>query len=152
MSSIEYDFSQQTALQPSILVCRSADATKALKVGEEKLKLEYDIGGTMKTFQISSAGINWTDGTSNHTTGLERLALVQTAFQAVELPPNATTLKINDTILLTDGTNTTTINDTSISLTNSTAEVVGSLSGNALSLLTDATISSVGTAGINATT
>jgi hypothetical protein len=152
MSSFTIDLANQTALEPQKLIAFNNTGDKGIRVNTDGLKLEYDINTAIKSFQITSAGVNWTDGVSNHTTGLERLALVQTAFQAVELPPNATTLKINDTILLTDGTNTTTINDTSISLTNSTAEVVGSLSGNALSLLTDATISSVGTAGINATT
>jgi hypothetical protein len=78
------------------------------------LNLEYDIGsGNTKRFSIKPSGINFVDNTNNHTTGLERLALVQTAFQSVELPPNATTLKINDAILVDAGiaTQSTTIND-----------------------------------------
>jgi hypothetical protein len=114
------------------------------------IKLKYDRNTiTPKTFQINEGGVNWNDGVSNYNTGLERLALVQQAFQAVELPPNATTLKLNDTILLTDGTDTTTINDTSISITNPTTDITGSYSGNGFNLTTDATASSVGTAGIN---
>ena len=74
--------------------------------------LDYDLTTTPKQFSISSAGVNWNDGVSNNTTGLQRLALVQQAFQAVELPPNATTLQINDTILLTDGITSNSINNT----------------------------------------
>jgi hypothetical protein len=66
------------------------------------IEIEYDRLTTPKTFKITPAGVNWNDGVSNHTTGLERLALVQTAFQAVELPPNATTLQVNNTILIED--------------------------------------------------
>jgi hypothetical protein len=105
MATIETDLNQQTALQPNILVCKSSDGNQALRVGGEKIKLEYDITGTMKTFEIDKNGVVWTDGVDTHTTGLERLALVQTAFQAVELPPNSTTLKLNNTLLLDDGTN-----------------------------------------------
>jgi len=67
--------------------------------------LDYDLTTLPKQFKITHTGFNWTDGSANHTTGLERLALVETAFQAVVLPPNATTLEINDTIELNDGTN-----------------------------------------------
>jgi hypothetical protein len=116
----------------------------------EGVEIEYDRLTTPKIFKISPLGVNWNDGVDNYNTGLARLAVVQQAFQAVELPPNATTLKLNDTLLLSDGTNTNTINDTSIAFTNSTAEVVGSYSGNSFALLTDASASSVGTAGINA--
>ena len=70
----------------------------------EGVEIEYDRLTTPKIFKISPNGVNWNDGTNNYNTGLERLALVQQAFQAVELPPNATTLKLNDTIVLTDGT------------------------------------------------
>jgi len=67
--------------------------------------IDYDLTTTPKQFKITPSGINWTDGVSNNTTGLERLALVEQAFQSVELPPNANTLKLNDTIELNDGSN-----------------------------------------------
>lgn len=70
------------------------------------LILDYDLTGTAKQFTLTDAGVKWTNGTNTYTTALDRLALVQQAFQAVELPPNATTLQLNDTLLLNDGTNT----------------------------------------------
>jgi hypothetical protein len=99
-----------------------ATGTKHLSIdGEGGLDIRYDVGsGNVKNFKISSAGVNWTDNTNNNTTSLERLSLVQQAFQAVELPPNATTLKINDTILVDAGiaNQSTTINDGTAILSN----------------------------------
>lgn len=99
--------------------------TRTTLLDFDGLKLDYDRTTIPKQFKISPNGINWTDGTSNHTTGLERLALVQTAFQAVELPPNATTLKLNDTILLTDGTTATYTMDNTGGIITETAGVFG---------------------------
>ena len=62
------------------------------------IKLQYDLLTTPKEFSITPTGINWTNGVDNYTTALDRIALVQQAFQAVELPPNATTLQLNDTL------------------------------------------------------
>jgi hypothetical protein len=93
---------------------------KTFIMSDTGIQLDYDLLGTPKQFSISGGGINFQDGTNNYTTGLERLALVQTAFQAVELPPNATTLKINDTILVDAGvaTQSTTIEDGKITINN----------------------------------
>jgi hypothetical protein len=78
----------------------------------EGIEIEYDRLTTPKIFKISPLGVNWNDGVDNYNTGLARLAVVQQAFQAVELPPNATTLKLNDTILLDNGSAiTNTINN-----------------------------------------
>jgi len=69
------------------------------------LKIEFDLGtANPKTFKINNNGVNYTDNTNNNTTGLDKLALVQQAFQAVELPPNSTTLKLNKTLELNNGT------------------------------------------------
>lgn len=68
------------------------------------LKLDYDLLTTPKYFHITPLGIEWSDGTSTYNTGLGRLCAVQQAFSSVEFPPDALTLKINDKILLTDGT------------------------------------------------
>lgn len=73
----------------------------------EGLELEYDILTTQKNFKISKLGVNFDDGVVNNTTSLSRIAEVQNLLQAVETPPNATTLQLNNTLLLTDGTNTT---------------------------------------------
>ena len=74
------------------------------------LSLQYDKNTpNPKTFSILKSGINWQDGINNYTTALERIALIQQAFESIELPPNATTLKINDTIQLSDGITTNTL-------------------------------------------
>ena len=79
--------------------------TVKMKDTTKGLILDYDLTTTPKQFSLTSAGVNFNDGTNNYTTGLSRLAAVQQAFQAVELPPDATTLKINNELLMSDGTN-----------------------------------------------
>lgn len=88
------------------------------------IKWEYDkLTPTPKTFRITQNGAEWTDGTNTYTTALDRLGAVQQALSAVELPPNATTLKLNDTILLDDGSGgaTTTLDNTSLTITDDSA-------------------------------
>lgn len=75
-----------------------------IKTSTTGIEMKYDIStGNPKTFSIRPTGINYTDNTNNNTTALDRLSLVQQAFQAVVVPQNSTTLQINDTILLSDG-------------------------------------------------
>ena len=65
-------------------------------------KYEYDINTTPKIFNITSTGINWTNGVLNFNTELSRIAVIQEAFAAVELPPDSTTLQINKRLLAVD--------------------------------------------------
>ena len=91
------------------------------------ISLQYDKNtANPKIFSIRPAGVNFTDNTNNITTGLERLASVQQAFQSVQLPPNATTLKINNTVLVDAGVvnKTTSVNDGSIVVNNNTGGTV----------------------------
>lgn len=91
--------------------CESATGDVKIGVGSGGLTVEYDILTTPKTFHISPLGVEWTDGSATYTTGLGRLSAVQEALQAVELPPNSTTLEINNSLLATNGgTNSITIN------------------------------------------
>ena len=86
--------------------CTSDDDNIKVGVGAGGLHIEYDLlTPTPKTFNLNHLGIHWTDGTATYETALGKLSAVQEAFQAVELPPNATTLQINDNIKVTDGTN-----------------------------------------------
>lgn len=124
--------------------------TRSATLDFDGLKIDYDRTTIPKQFSITPNGVNWRDGTNNYLTGLERLALVQTAFQAVELPPNATTLKLNDTLLLDNGSASTTISSSAIAISNPPSDITGSYTGNGISLLTDATSSSIGSAGITA--
>jgi hypothetical protein len=107
------------------LTFTSADTDRKITFGSatgttEGIEIEYDRLTATKTFKISPAGVNWNDGVDNYNTSLARLAVVQQAFQAVELPPNATTLKLDRTILLDAGvaTQSTTINDGTAILSN----------------------------------
>jgi hypothetical protein len=66
------------------------------------LQLEFDLLTAAKQFKITKDGINFNDGTNNFTTALSRLAAIQEAFASVELPPDATTLAIENKVLLTN--------------------------------------------------
>ncbi len=101
-------------IDPAGFTMTSEDREKRLTIKTSPstgtgLKLEYDLLSTPKTFDLTPNGVNWTDGTNNYTTALERLALVQQAFQSVELPPNATTLAINSNVQVSDGITTNTL-------------------------------------------
>lgn len=77
--------------------------TLTMNGSDKGLILEYDKNSiNPKTFKITPSGVEWNDGSSTYTTGLGRLCAVEQVFQAVELPPNATTLSINNTILVQD--------------------------------------------------
>ena len=89
------------------------------------LEIRYDLlTANPKTFKINSGGVNFVDNTNNFTTELSRLSAVQLAFSAVELPPNPTTLKLNDTLLLDNGTINTTYNVGNIDATNSGLNII----------------------------
>jgi len=80
--------------------------TKSCAIGKDGIRINYDLNTIApKYFEMTKDGVVFAEtGQPTYTTGLGRLCAVQQAFQAVELPPNATTLKINDTILLKAGT------------------------------------------------
>jgi hypothetical protein len=88
-------------LQSKILLTTTTDKNVSLTL--DGLNINYDLDTIPKNFAMGSGGVSWTDGTLNFNTGLGRLASIQEAFQAVQLPPNAFTLKLNDSLLLTDG-------------------------------------------------
>ena len=67
------------------------------------LIIKYDLlTGNPKTFTISNTGMNFLDNTQNNTTFLSRIALLQQALAAVEVPPNTHTLEIIDSVLVRD--------------------------------------------------
>ncbi len=85
--------------------CITAAGDRKIGLGESGISIEFDIGtANPKNFTITKDGFNFVDTSNNHITPLERIALIQQAFQSVELPPDATTLKINNRLLLTDNT------------------------------------------------
>lgn len=87
-----------------IQIEKSDDTEKIILSPNDGLTINYDLlTSNPKTFKISSTGFNYIDNTNNYLTALERISLVQEAFEAVELPPNTSTLKINDTLELNNG-------------------------------------------------
>lgn len=109
-------------LQSKIILTNTAD--KDIQLTLDGLAINYDKTTAPKNFAIASNGVSWTDGILNFSTGLGRLASIQEAFQAVELPPNAFTLKINDSLLCTDGiTDSSVINKTSFTTTDGTSNL-----------------------------
>ena len=94
--------------------------TKSCAIGKDGIRINYDLDtATPKYFEMTKDGVVFAEtGQPTYTTGLGRLCAVQQAFQAVELPPNSTTLKINDTVLVSAGVanQTTTINDGNITI------------------------------------
>jgi len=119
------------------------------------LTIEYDITTTPKTFEIQPSGVRWNNGVLNYTTDLDRLAVIQTAFQAVELPPNATTLQLNNTLLLNDApttTNAITLNANTNSVVLTDGSVAPSISlGGALSIDGNGANIKINSAGVNLT-
>ena len=67
------------------------DGDKKVALGDAGVHIEYDINTTPKNFNITPTGINWTNGILNFNTELSRIAVIQEAFAAVELPPDGTT-------------------------------------------------------------
>jgi len=94
--------------------------TKSCAIGRDGIRINYDLDTiTPKYFEMTKDGVVFQEtGQPTYTTGLGRLCAVQQAFQAVELPPNATTLKINDTLLCDAGVvnQTTSITDGQITI------------------------------------
>jgi hypothetical protein len=96
-----------------------------LKVGcngptDKGIVLDYDLGSVVKSFKINSGGLNWTDGINTFNTNLDKLCALEIKLPALQIAPNPTTLKLNDTILLDNGTaDTLTLNTTSITVPNS---------------------------------
>jgi len=82
--------------------CITADGNTKIGLGELGVHIEYDINTTPKIFNITPTGINWTNGVLNFNTELSRIAVIQEAFAAVELPPDSTTLQINKRLLAVD--------------------------------------------------
>ena len=96
--------------------CQATSGDQKVGLSDGGILLQYNLNSTPhKFFDITPSGVSWTNGTTTLTTSLDRLAAVETAFTSIELPPNTTTLKVNDTIQLSNGTQTSTINNNSIS-------------------------------------
>lgn len=88
--------------------------TKSCAIGRDGIRINYDLDtATPKYFEMTKDGVVFQEtGQPTYTTGLGRLCAVQQAFQAVELPPNSTTLQLDDTLKLTSSSNATTISPT----------------------------------------
>jgi hypothetical protein len=94
-----------------IEVKTEANQDKLTQYSADGMTLQFNKLSTAKNFSISSSGLNYNDGTINRTTTLERIASVQQAFSAVELPTVANELKINNTIEISNGTQSSKISE-----------------------------------------
>ena len=79
-----------------------------IKVGcndltDQGIVLEYDLGGVSKRFKINPSGVNWTDGINTFNTNLDKLCALEIALPALQIAPNSTTMKLNNTLQLDDG-------------------------------------------------
>ena len=84
------------------------NANKSVSIDPDNgLIIKYDLlTANPKTFTISNTGMNFLDNTENNTTFLSRIALLQQALAAIEIPPNTTTLEVVSSVLVRDtGTN-----------------------------------------------
>jgi hypothetical protein len=92
-----------------------------LKVGcngptDKGIVLDYDLGSVVKSFKINSGGLNWTDGINTFNTSLDKLCALEIKLPALQIPPYSTTMKLNDTLLLNNGSaDTLTLDPLSIS-------------------------------------
>jgi hypothetical protein len=86
--------------------------TREVLLDGDGIALKRDLLGTVIETDLTAIGI--TTPETGGTMSFLRLTALKTALDAVELPPTATDLQINDTILVTDGVDTTTINQTSV--------------------------------------
>ena len=85
---------------------------KEVAIDKDGIALKLDILGTLVETDINALGV-LSVGTGN-TMPFARLTALKTALDAIELPPSATSLQVNDTILVTNGVDTTTVNSTSV--------------------------------------
>ena len=75
--------------------------TKAIEVGSDGINLKQDILGTLIDTKLSPTVIQ--NVVSGDFISFERLILLKQALAAVEIPPNATTFQVNDTIRIDNG-------------------------------------------------
>ncbi len=75
--------------------------TKAIEVSSDGINLKQDILGTLIDTKLSPTVIQ--NVVSGDFISFERLILLKQALAAVEIPPNATTFQVNDTIRIDNG-------------------------------------------------
>ena len=83
------------------------------------LSMNMNYSGNINIVGNTGSNFSFRDGLTTFTTPMSTLAAVSTLLGSLELPPNDTTLKVNNTLLLNDApttTNTITLNANSNSL------------------------------------
>lgn len=98
---------------------RSADGDEEIvttaSLADKGFHLYYDKNTpTPQEFKLTKNGIAWTNGTLAYSTPLDKLSAIQTAFAAVREPPNSSTLKVDNTLLLDNGSSQGTIDATNL--------------------------------------
>jgi hypothetical protein len=85
---------------------------------DKGIVLDYDLGVVPKRFKINPGGMNWTDGINTFNTNLDKLCALEIALPALQVAPNSTTMKLNNTLLLDNGgTDVTTVDNQHLYLT-----------------------------------
>jgi hypothetical protein len=99
---IDYQGFELTSEDESKSITFTMDGTnKGIRLGFDLLS------ANPKTFTITPNGVNFVDNTFNQTTPLLNLCALQTVLSAVDIPPNSTTLKLVNSLLLDNGTGDT---------------------------------------------
>lgn len=91
---------------------------KLILSGENQdLRLIYDINTSQKIFKIYSGGMEHFDGINTYNTPLPRLCLMDVLTKSLLVPPDNTTLKINNKLYLENGINNLQMTHSSITST-----------------------------------
>jgi hypothetical protein len=112
-----------------------------IKVGcndltDKGIVLDYDLVGIPKRFKINPGGMNWTDGINTFNTNLDKLCALEIALPALQIPPDSTTMKLNDTLLLNNGSaDTLTLNPTNITFATTSATATNISNNNSQALI-----------------
>jgi hypothetical protein len=103
---------------------------------DKGIVLDYDLGSVVKSFKINSGGLNWTDGINTFNTNLDKLCALEIKLPALQIAPDPTTLKLNDTLLLNNGSaDTVTINPTNITFATTSATATNISNNNSQALI-----------------
>jgi len=111
-----------------------------IKVGcndltDKGIVLDYDLVGIPKRFKINPSGMNWTDGLNTFNTSLDKLCALEIALPALQIAPNSTTMKLNDTLILDNATDTVTINPNNITFANTSFSATNISNNNSQALV-----------------
>jgi len=112
MSFIQ-DNSTYTGLVPNQLLALSNTGDNGIEVGANGINLGTNLNTTPNNILINGNGFQQTTG-SGYSVSFQNLYNAKQALQAVNVPPNATTFSVSDTILIQNGSNSLTLDENNI--------------------------------------